>query len=201
MDDITDTDVAARKRALRARIVGARRLLPPDSLRSAGAAIAQQLLHIPAVTEAPVVAAYASVGTEVPTGPFIDALHRAGTTVLLPLLESDNSLTWRAVLTAADVTPGRHGLLEPQRDTRVRRLDDAAIVVLPGLAYDARGNRLGRGGGSYDRSLADLPATTLTVGVALDCDIIDEVPAEPHDQPVAMIVTPTRVITIDDGGH
>lgn len=201
---VRDTSAAAAsaaKRSLRERIRAARAALPAGELESAGAAITDLLLGLPVVHDADVVAAYVSTGAEVPTGRLIEALTERGTTVLLPVLEADNSLTWRALTGRSQLVAGRYGLPEPAAATGQRQLSEAQVVVLPGLCYDRSGNRLGRGGGSYDRALADLPDGITTVGIALDCDIIGMVPVDGHDKPVGMIVTPTRVIATDDGGH
>jgi 5-formyltetrahydrofolate cyclo-ligase len=195
------TGATGAKGALRQRILAARAALPAAELASAGAAIADVLLGLPAVRAADVVAAYVSVGSEVPTRQLIKALLERGTTVLLPVLEADNSLTWRALKSGSTLVAGRHGLQEPPAAGVRRQLSEAQVVVLPGLCYDAAGNRLGRGGGSYDRALKDLPGGITTVGIALDSDIVGMVPVDTHDKPVGIIVTPTRVIAIDDGGQ
>jgi 5-formyltetrahydrofolate cyclo-ligase len=188
------------KRALRASVLARRAVLSAAELGLAGAAISERLSQLPAVRAARVVAAYVGVGVEIPTERVISSLVETGTTVLLPRLEADRSLTWRPMSSRSALVRGRHGLLEPPEADAPRPLADADVVVLPGLCYDISGNRLGRGGGSYDRALKDLPGSVTTIGIALDSDIVEAVPVDEHDQPVRIIVTPSRVITIDDGG-
>jgi 5-formyltetrahydrofolate cyclo-ligase len=191
---------AAAKRDLRARVLARRAALPPHELELAAAEISARLRELPALRAARIVAAYISIGSEVPTGELISDLLATGRTVLLPRLEADRSLTWRPLTTRSDLVAGRHGLLEPSQDVAARPLYDADVVVLPGLSYDGAGNRLGRGGGSYDRALKDLPGTVTAIGITLDGDLVDAIPVESHDRPVQIIVTPSRVITVDGGG-
>ncbi len=100
---------------------------------------------------------------------------------------------------STDCVPGRYSLREPKADLDSLALDDLDVVVVPGLAFDVGGFRLGRGGGFYDRLLAqlsELPADrrAQTIGVCLDEQVINRVPREAHDLRVDMMVTPTRTI-------
>lgn len=71
--------------------------------------------------------------------------------------------------------------------------DQVDVILVPGLAFDAAGRRIGRGGGFYDRFLLRLPPATLSVGVAFEAQRIDEVPADPHDRRVDVVVTERRL--------
>lgn len=125
------------------------------------------------------VAAYVPVGSE----PGVDP--QPGW--LLPVLLADNDLDWAVY--DGRLAPGRLGLSEPVGD----RLGPAAVagcdlVLVPALLVDRQGHRLGRGGGSYDRALAR--ATGLTVALVHDDELVESVPAEPHDVPVKAVATP-----------
>jgi 5-formyltetrahydrofolate cyclo-ligase len=131
------------------------------------------------------VAAYAAVGTEPPTEELF--VHCAE--VLLPVLLPDGDLDWAAVTAADDLRPGPHGLLEPRGEPLgVDAIATCDLVLVPALAVDRRGNRLGRGGGSYDRALARTGA--MTIALLYDGELVDALPAEPHDVPVQAVVTP-----------
>lgn len=183
--------VAEAKRLLRARLLAARAALTPTERESYAAAIRERVLALPEVSEARVVAAYVGVGTELPTVPLLDALVARGVTVLLPALLPDRSLAWGRY--DGTLVDGPHGLREPSG--RDAALAGASVVVVPGVAFDPAGRRLGRGGGSYDRALAGLDMTTVfIVGLALDGEVVASVPAEPHDRGVDAVVTPTRVL-------
>lgn len=123
------------------------------------------------------VAAYVSFGTEPPTDALVAAVEAAGADVLLPVLLPDRDLDW-------SLGPG--GVL-----LGVDAVATCDLVVVPALAVDRQGVRLGRGGGSYDRALARVPAGVLTVALLHDGELVDALPCEPHDVPVAAVATPT----------
>lgn len=129
------------------------------------------------------VACYVSIGTEPGTGPLLETLVAAGKRILLPCLLSDNDLDW-APYTGSLVRAAR-GLLEPP-DERLGpdAVAYADVVLVPGLAVDTRGYRMGRGGGSYDRALSRVPVGTLTCVLLYPWEIGVEVPVEPHDRAV-----------------
>jgi 5-formyltetrahydrofolate cyclo-ligase len=179
-----------RKRAMRSRLLAARAAMPEADRTALAAAVTARVLDLPEVAEASVVAAYVGAGTELPTLPLVSALATRGVTVLLPVLLDDDGLAWGAY--DGTLVEGRRGLLEPP--ARDASLGSADVVVVPGVAYDLSGRRLGRGGGSYDRALATVTAPA--VGLALDEEVVDEVPVEPHDRRVDVVVTPTRVVRV-----
>jgi 5-formyltetrahydrofolate cyclo-ligase len=176
---------AGDKPALRRAVLSRRAALPPDERERAGRAACDVLLPL---ADGPV-AAYLSVGTEPATGLLLDALADAGVEVLLPVLLPDGDLDWARA--GGGVAPGPHGLLEPAGPRLgTAAVSHCALVVVPALAVDRTGTRLGRGGGSYDRVL---PRTTGPVVALLhDGETVAELPAEPHDVRVGAVVTPTR---------
>jgi len=181
-------EITAAKRTLRAALLAARASLAPAERDAAAASIAARVLDLPEVASARVVAAYAGVGTELPTLPMLDTLRERGTVVLLPVLREDASLAWGRY--EGSLVEARLGLLEPP--SAGAALPAADVVVVPGVAYDAAGHRLGRGGGSYDRALATVRVPV--VGLALDSEVVGSVPVEGHDRRVDVVVTPTRVL-------
>jgi 5-formyltetrahydrofolate cyclo-ligase len=182
----------ARKTALRDQLLTARRRLSLLDLQEAAQAIAEQLLQTPAVRRAATVAAYVSFGSEPGTGPLLDALLGAGRRVVLPVLLPDGDLDW-AVHTGTLQRAGR-GLLEPVGPRLgVDAVATADVVLTPGLAVDRTGMRMGRGGGSYDRALGRVPVGTFTCTLLHDGELVDHVPAEPHDRRVSAAVTPSAL--------
>jgi len=187
--------VAAAKTALRDRLLTARRRRPLLEVREAAESTAQLLLSRPQVRRAATVAAYVALGTEPGTAPFLTALASARRRVLLPVLLRDDDLDW-SVHTGELVRAGR-GLLQPPGPPLGRdAVATADVVVVPGLAVDRSGMRLGRGGGSYDRALARVPLGTPTFVVLYDDELLDQVPAGLHDRRVTAVVTPTRVVDL-----
>lgn len=175
--------------------------LTADDLREAAEALGERALELPELAQARTVAAYVSVGSEPGTLALLDALRARGVRVLLPALLPDNDLDWGAYSGADSLARVQHGgrmaLFEP---TGERLGPDAVtgadVVLLPGLAVDARGMRLGRGGGSYDRVLARLEsagAHPALVVLLYDSEVVERVPAEAHDRPVHAVVTPSGV--------
>ncbi|OKI95500.1 5-formyltetrahydrofolate cyclo-ligase [Streptomyces sp. CB01249] len=182
------------KAVLRRELLAARRLLTDQDAERAASILARHALALPELSGARTVAAYVSVGREPGTRALLDALRARGVRVLLPVLLADNDLDWAAYEGAEALAKAGRGLLEP---TGERLGPDAVLeadaVLLPGLAVDARGMRLGRGGGSYDRVLARLTAagTAPALIVLLYAnEVTAHVPAEPHDFPVDAVVTP-----------
>lgn len=184
------------KALLRARLLAARAALSSDDRREAGRLIRDELLSLPQLQMAGTVAAYYSVGAEPDTRGLVYALWKRGTYVLLPLLLPDGDLDWASYEGPDSLVPGPRGLLEPGEPARgVGAVASADLVIVPALAVDRRGYRLGRGGGSYDRALARVGAPVPTVALLHDGELLDEVPAGPHDLPVRLAARPREGIT------
>ncbi|MFF9073809.1 5-formyltetrahydrofolate cyclo-ligase [Streptomyces sp. NPDC014872] len=184
----------SEKARLRRELLAARRLLTGEDAENAATVLSRSALDLPELAGARTVAAYVSVGSEPGTRVLLDALRARGVRVLLPVLLPDNELDWSAYEGADRLVRAGRGLLEPDGERLGRdAVLGADAVLLPGLAVDARGMRLGRGGGSYDRVLARLTAAgahPALIVLLYDDEVVARVPAEPHDQPVDVVVTP-----------
>ena len=182
------------KLALRDQILTSRHRLALVQIGEAARELAAHLLALPEIRQAATVAAYVSVGNEPGTGPLIDALQTSGRRVLLPRLLPDNDLDWSVYAGPSSLQRARRGVLEPDGELLgVDAVARADVVLVPGLAVDAEGYRLGRGGGSYDRALGRVPAGTLTCVLLYDGELRQEVPVEPHDRPVTAAATPSGI--------
>lgn len=183
----------AAKTALRDQLLTARRRLSLAEIGEAARGIADQLLAAEEVRRAATVAAYVSIGGEPGTGLLLERLLEAGKRVVLPVLLPDNDLDW-AVHTGS-LAPAGRGLLEPAGPRLgVDAVATADVVLVPGLAVDAAGTRLGRGGGSYDRALARVPVGTFTCVLLYADELLPGVPHEPHDRRVTAAATPERLV-------
>jgi 5-formyltetrahydrofolate cyclo-ligase len=193
--------VKEQKAALRSRLLAARAELTAEQRTAAGRAIRDALLERPEVQMAGTIAAYYSVGAEPDTRGLLFALWKRGSYVLLPLLRPDGDLDWASYEGPESLVPGPRGLLEPGEPPRgpgaVARAD---VVLAPALAVDRAGNRLGRGGGSYDRALARVGPLVPLIALVYDAELLDRVPAEPHDVKVRAAVSPGAGVTMTGAG-
>lgn len=184
MSDFSPSGVARTKSAMRAELLAARRSVPRPERRHRDAAIAAAL----APFARGVVAAFVPLPEEPGDADALRDAHR----VLFPVLRPDNDLDW-AVFDGS-LAPGRFGLREPVgARLGVGAVLTADLLVVPALAVDPQGRRLGRGGGSYDRVLARVAGTVPALAVVDDSEVVPAVPVERHDHPVQGYVTPTGV--------
>lgn len=184
------------KQALRSRLVAARGALAESEREAAGRQLRDCVLSLPEVAMAGTVAAYYSTGTEPSTHGLVYALFKRGSYVLLPVLRPDSDLDWASYEGPSSLKPGRHGLLEPDAPSRgVSAVSSADVVIVPALAVDRAGNRLGRGGGSFDRALARVGGSVLTIALLYDTELVSSLPADPHDRVIRAVVRPGHGIT------
>ena len=187
---------AARKTALRDQLVTTRGRRSLLEVSEGARAIARHLVDTPEVRRAATVAAYVSIGTEPGTGPLLDALTEMGRRVILPVVLSDLDLDWAVYDGPDQLARARRGLLEPTGERLgLEAVATADVVLTPGLAVDRTGMRLGQGGGCYDRALGRVPVGTFTCTLLYDGELLDEVPAAPHDRRVTAVVTPAAGLT------
>ena len=186
----------ASKIALRDRLLTSRRALTPDELTSAAASVQGHILSLVRRERPTIIAAYVPVGRE-PGGADLVMSLSAHARVLLPVLLPDGDLDWAVF--APPLVTGPRGLREPGGPRLgVTAVSSADLVIVPALAVDRRGLRMGRGGGSYDRALSRLPGPGEPLVVALlhDGELVEVVPAEPHDRPVGAAITPGGGLTV-----
>jgi 5-formyltetrahydrofolate cyclo-ligase len=186
---ISQREPGAGKSDLRERSLASRRARPEAERATAAAAVATTLLRGLASVRA--FAAYVPEETEPGYGRLPAAYTQLGARVLLPVVPAAGSeLAW--AVDTGRLAPGRFGLLEPVGPRLgPTAIGTADVVVVPALAVDRTGVRLGRGGGYYDRALGHARAGALIVAVVFDDKFVDEVPAEPHDHRVHAVVTPS----------
>jgi 5-formyltetrahydrofolate cyclo-ligase len=191
-----NSQLADDKAELRRHLLAGRRRLSPAELAAAGRSIRDAVLDLPETQMAGTVAAYWSIGAEPDTHGLLFALWKRGTYVLLPLLLPDGDLDWASYEGPDSLRPGPRGLMEPTEPVRgVTAVCSADLVLVPALAVDHSGLRLGRGGGSYDRALARVGAQVPTVALVYDAELVDRVPGGPHDQRVRMVARPSAGVT------
>jgi 5-formyltetrahydrofolate cyclo-ligase len=189
---------AASKAVLREQLLAARHRVA-DDIRAVEARVLLERLE-PVVGAGTTVCAYVPVGSEPGSIEMLDMLLRRSGRVLLPVARTSgpgNSdmplpMRWGAYRPGA-LVPGPWGLLEPPEPLLSESaLAEAGLVIVPALAVDRRGVRLGRGRGFYDRSLEGRDPAARLVAVVRDAEFVDELPAEPHDVPMTHALTPER---------
>jgi 5-formyltetrahydrofolate cyclo-ligase len=194
--DRDEVELRSRKIALRRQLLTERAEMGAPERSAAGRSLRDAVLSLPEAQMAGTVAAYISVGTEPETRGLVYALWKRGAYVLLPLLLSDNDLDWACYEGPDSLAAGPRGLLQPTEPPRgPAAVTSADLVIVPALAVDRGGHRLGRGGGSYDRALSRIGAAVPTVALVYDGELLDEVPAGRCDQRVRMVARPGEGIT------
>jgi 5-formyltetrahydrofolate cyclo-ligase len=195
----------ATKAALRARLLAARSGVA-DAVREAEARSLSQHLEL-VVSGGSTVCAYVPVGTEPGSIEMVDMLLRRSRRVLLPVARTTGDgmplpLRWGEYRPGA-LIPGPWGLLEPPEPVLPESaLGEASLVIVPALAVDRRGVRLGRGRGFYDRSLTGRDPQARLVALVRDVEFVDELPAEAHDVAMTHVITPRRgVMALVPSGH
>lgn len=195
-----EVNLTAAKAAMRARIRAERRTHTPEQRRANALALTSVVMELPEVQAATCVAVYASMPSEPGTTPLRTALAAAGLRILLPIVLSDGRLDW-----AEDRGPLRpvRGLGGPEPTgprLGLTAIRDAHVVLVPALAVDTLGHRLGQGAGYYDRVLAMLSPTVPVIAIVHDGEVLDAavepIPVEPHDRPVDAVATPRRCLRI-----
>jgi 5-formyltetrahydrofolate cyclo-ligase len=183
------------KAALREQLLAARRLVPDDVRAEQASALVGHAATL--AIEGGTVCAYVPVGAEPGSVELLDALMRRADRVLLPVARTTAdgdpvALQWGEYRLGELVT-ARFGLLEPAGPwLPATTVAEAGVVLVPALAVDRAGARLGRGRGFYDRTLVLRDPQARLIAVVRDEELLDEVPHEPHDVPMTHALTPGR---------
>ncbi|MGE2721509.1 5-formyltetrahydrofolate cyclo-ligase [Mycolicibacterium celeriflavum] len=187
--------MSATKAELRATILAARRALPAHEHDAEAHALARHSTTFIAPDET--VCAYVPVGSEPGSSELVDSLHARGVRVLLPVARYDSAgipqpLQW-GEYRPGELVEGRFGLREPKGPwSPPETIAVATTLLIPALAVDRSGVRLGRGAGFYDRSLRSIARSARLVAVVRDDELVDRLPAEPHDVSMTHALTPQR---------
>jgi 5-formyltetrahydrofolate cyclo-ligase len=181
------------KAELRAVILRARRAVPKHEHDADAQAIIEHLSAL--VTDTATVCAYVPIGSEPGSIELLDDLRIRGVRILLPVAREDTDgipqpLQW-GEYRPGELVAAPHGLREPTPPwLAADAIADASLILVPALAVDRTGVRLGRGAGYYDRSLALADAAAHLIAVVRDDELVDHLPAEPHDVRMTHALTP-----------
>jgi len=192
--------VSAEKSRLREEGLDRRRALSLEDWKQRSKPILARLADLKPVQSAPLILAYAaSKDNEVNTLPLIDDLAQHGRRVALPSLAPKRTMVWRTVSGVDDLILGRFGILEPGTHCRtVDVMQQEAVVLVPGICFSPIGQRIGYGGGYFDRFLSEFPG--MAIGLAFDFQVRPSLPEEPHDVRVDFIVCETTAYDCREKG-
>lgn len=188
--------IAREKNDLRREMLIRRAALSPAEVETATATVETRLWQLPVFQQPCLVCSYVSAQNEIGTHRLIRELLRRGWAVSVPVFLGDRYGVGRIRDFDADLRPGHAGLLEPHRWEPV---GDPAVWVVPGVAFDRRGHRLGRGKGYFDRLLNG--SAGFRVALAYEFQVVPQLPVASHDEPIDVIVTPRETIWIHGGNR
>ena len=192
------------KGLLRKKILFLRRCLSYQEIQKKSNRIRKELFLLPVFRQASRVLFYLSVRDEVQTQEMIKEALRLNKTVAVPLVKLKERDILPVKLKSYDeegLFIGPLGILQPKRDLwQTLSPDEIDLVIVPGVAFDERGNRIGFGMGFYDRFLKRTSSRTKTVALAFELQLVPIIPSQPYDVPVDYIITEKRVINCRNSG-
>lgn len=192
LDNLDSEALARAKSVLRLKVRAARRAVLPELRTAYAYAIAERVLGLPEIADASAVMVYGPSPEEVDVSVLEFALRERGTRIAYPRVAGSRELTLHWVEEDTAMVDGTFGLHEPPADAPRTTLSQLSAIIVPGIAFDAAGNRLGLGGGYYDTLLAHVEHTPVTIGAAYDEQMVPQVPHHTHDRRVDIVVTPTQ---------
>ena len=183
-----------RKRALRLAMIARRLDVSREEAEAAARMAAAQLVTTLEFSEAPRIALYAATADELGTRPSFELARRAGKTCMFPRIRSGRRLSFHAIAAWHELRRGRHGILEPEAAAPGLDLEPSDLVLVPGLAFDPAGQRLGRGGGYYDATFPPgAEGAPRLFGMAYEFQVVEAVPHDSHDRRMDAIVSERTV--------
>jgi len=186
------------KDQIRTRVLKLRNSIPQQERKTREKIIMERIQGLPFFQKASVIFFYASFRTEVGTILFIEQTLKMGKRVVLPVVMKEKSqLALYEITSIKELFPGYMKIPEPVRDGKAEfKLDQVELIIIPGVAYDKNGNRIGYGGGYYDRLLSDYKSAGIPVVAPAFTEqlVHKDIPAEAHDRKVDIIVTEKGVI-------
>jgi len=186
----------SQKKELRREILSKRSRIEPELLQKLSEAVCQKVLASRFFQEARTLMIYLDFRNEVMTRGIIEAAWRQSKRTAVPVCRREPfGLIASELFSFEDLTPGTWGILEPKADC-LRPVPPAELdlVLVPGVAFDLQGNRLGYGAGYYDRFLTTIRPDCVTAALAFEEQVLPRIEAESHDVPVQWVITPERVV-------
>lgn len=191
------------KATLRSRLRNERLALRKGEAQVRSSAVCWSVISSPEFEKAECVALYRAMPGEVDTDEIFKTARQRGKVTIYPRVEAGKKdLVFCVVTDLQDMKPGKWDILEPPPEAQQRDISEADLIIVPGVAFDRKGGRLGQGGGFYDRVLKMRKPGAVAMGVAFEIQLVDEVPREPHDELIDCLATETGILRFkDDGGE
>lgn len=180
------------KENIRQSLLKQRMNLTENEVNKASKECLHRLMSLAEYQDCNILLLYAPIRNEVDTFPLIEDALSKNKVVGLPVTEDEGEMYFYSVFDLSDLKPGKFGILEPPTDILVEPTKDT-LMLLPAVAYDTRKNRIGYGGGYYDRYLARYE-DFCKIGLAYDFQIMDGFEVDEHDQRVNYIITQSQLI-------
>ncbi len=190
-------EIREKKQELRSEMVRKITALPQEQLAAKTKAIENRLFEFANFLESRIVLLYTPAQVEVNTMEILKRSYLYNKIVVLPVFDAQNRATrlYKVDDLSKDLVTGLRGNLEPNpKRCKSVPMDCLDIAIVPALAMDEKGGRLGLGKGCYDRLIPDLPMTTRKVGLVLEAQILANVPTESHDKHVDIVITEERIV-------
>lgn len=178
------------KKTQRTKMLKARTAIVPTKHKAASASVTQSFFATSKFTHNKIIAAYLPIRGELDLTPLIEACHQTNRQIALPRVEN-NQISFLSFSPQTQLVKNSYGILEPPTNAAKLTPD---LILIPCLAFDKSGNRLGYGAGHYDRTLPNHSA--IKVGVAFAAQMVEQVSSEPHDVKLDAVLTETGVVFI-----
>ncbi|MBI3840524.1 MAG: 5-formyltetrahydrofolate cyclo-ligase [Thaumarchaeota archaeon] len=185
------------KADLRQSALKSRRSLARESIRAQSAEVMTVLLGLPEYARAKTVASYSAKKDEVQTSGIIEQALSSGKNVLVPRVDlTSESLSFCEIHSLSELSPGSFGILEPRGSAPSRPLSESEVVLVPVVAWDEKGNRLGYGRGYFDKALKSR-GRSLAAGLALESQRFPTIPQDSDDERLDVIITERRIVRME----
>ncbi len=192
-------DLEQAKKALREQVKAGLAGITPADAATWSAQVCDRIIASDIFQRVAVVMLFASLPGEVDLRPVVSEIRRVGKRACFPRADWPNKRIVPAIVSDMDrdLVPRYRGIREPGPNAAAVPLAEIGLVLVPGLAFDLAGNRLGRGAGFFDRFLAEPAMKAATCAVGFDLQIVDSVPADARDIPIQWVATPSRLVAAD----
>jgi len=188
------------KKIIREEVALFRKSETKESVLNKSLQITQRIIDLTSFKASETVMCYMDFKNEVMTGHIIEYCLKNGKRVVLPLVDVINGVKmivpYEVVDLEKDLEPGVFGILEPKKESaKLFNAGEIDMVVVPGVAFDGKRNRIGYGAGFYDRFLKSVKPDCVKIGIAFEFQIYENIPVEEHDMPLDLIITENRIIS------